>query len=361
MKSTKVIIALAALLGLSTLGVSAQVKRVQESSKKEAAAADGDLSVRARSFYESSTPDVKNAQWTRVVYRELDLTQGPNASLYYPEDPIDGQPNLFRLVLGLLADGKIKAYEYLDGRELFTDKYQIQVKDVLDKFHILYEETPARGKTAARFVIDESDVPCNEVLSYYVKERWVFDQKGSMFFSTIDAICPILHRTGDFGGDAAKYPMFWLKYDDVRPYLTQYQVMSDGMNNAARYTFDDYFVMRRYDGKIYKTLNLQNKSLMQLYPDADSLKLAQERIERDLTNFREGLWVPPVEKAEASDKGKAVAVKEEASAKEESTTRSSARSNPRAAKSSTKEKSTSTKRSTESSGSAPVRSVRRTR
>jgi gliding motility associated protien GldN len=363
MKSTKAILALIALLCLAFAPARAQVKRVQESTKKESA--DGDLSVRARTFYESSTPNVKDAQWTRVIYRELDLTQGANASLYYPEDPIEGQTNLFRLILGLLADGKIKAYEYLDGREIFTDKYQIQVKDVLDKFHILYEEQPARGKQQARFVIDESDVPCNEVLSYYIKERWVFDQRGSMFFSTIEAICPILHRTGDFGGDAAKYPMFWLPYEEVRPYLTQYQVMSDGLNNAPRYTFDDYFVMRRYDGKIYKTLNLQNKSLMQLYPDADSLKMAQQRIERDLTNFRDGLWVPPVETAEKADakSAKSTLVSEDATTETDTKAeRTANRSNPRAKSATTsKSKSSSSSKTSKSSGSAPVRSVRRTR
>lgn len=360
MKCFKTIISLAAFFcAVTSFG---QVKRVQE--QKKTSHTSSDMSVRARSFYESSAPATEHAQWSRVIYRELDLTQGSNASLYYPEDPMEGQTNLFRLVLNLMAEGKIKGYEYLDGREIFTEKYELQVKDMLDKFHILYEEQPAKGKTAAQFVIDESDVPCNEVLSYYIKERWVFDQRGSMFFSTIEAICPILHRSGDFGGEATKYPMFWLPYESVRPYLTQHQIMSDGMNNAPRFTFDDFFVMRQYEGKIYKTLNLQNKSLMQLYPDADSLKQAQDKIEKDLTDFRNSLWVPRPESAEA--KAKAVAGKEEAATVAEEkpvepkATRASVRPNPRAKSESSKSSDAvrSVKRSTEK---APVRSVRKTR
>jgi hypothetical protein len=142
--------------------------------------------------------------------------------------------------------------------------------------------------------------------------------------------------------------------------------MSDGLNNAPRYTFDDYFVMRRYDGKIYKTLNLQNKSLMQLYPDADSLKMAQQRIERDLTNFRDGLWVPPVETAEKADSKtvKATLVSEDATTETETKAeRTVNRSNPRSKSTSTsKSKSSgSSSKASKSSGSAPVRSVRRTR
>lgn len=359
----KTIISLAALFCAATSF--GQVKRVQEN-KKEGSSSD--MSVRARSFYESSAPATQHAQWSRVIYRELDITQGSNASLYYPEEPMEGQTNLFRLVLNLMADGKIKGYEYLDGREIFTEKYELQVKDLLDKFHIIYEEQAARGKNASRFTIDESDVPCNEVQSYYIKERWVFDQRGSMFFSTIEAICPILHRRGDFGGEATKYPMFWLPYESVRPYLTQHQIMSDGLNNAPRFTFDDFFVMRRYEGKIYKTLNLQNKSLMQLYPNADSLKMAQDKIEKDLTDFRNSLWVPATEQVAAkaknvSDKDEKpnISVSGKVSSEEEKpvekNTRTSVRSNPRA-KSESAAPSRSVKRSSES---APVRSVRRTR
>ncbi|MEG0949352.1 MAG: gliding motility protein GldN [Bacteroidales bacterium] len=345
---------------LCTPALFAQVKRVQENKKETRT---GDMSVRARSFLESSAPAAADAQWSRVIYRELDITQGSNASLYFPEEPMEGQTNLFRLMINLMAENKIKGYEYLDGREIFTDNYELKVKDMLDKFHILYEEQAARGKSAAQFVIDESDIPCNEVQSYYIKERWSFDQRGSMFFATIEAICPILHRSGDFGGEATKYPMFWLPYESIRPYLTQHQIMSDGMNNAPRYTFDDFFVMRQYDGKIYKTLNLQNKSLMQLYPHPDSLKMAQEKIEKDLVDFKQSLWVPD---AEAVAKAKAVAEKnnpEAVSEKEESVVekpaRASVRSNPRAKTKSESVPARSVKRSSE--GSAPVRSVRRTR
>lgn len=360
MTCSKTIISLTFLLLASV--APAQVKRVQENKTQTQPT---DMSVRAKSFIESSAPEAADAQWSRVIYRELDLTNGPNASLYFPEEPMEGQTNLFRLIVNLMAEGKVSGYEYLDGREIFTEKYELNVKDMLDKFHILYEEKAARGKTAAHYLIDESDVPCNEVQSYYIKEKWVFDQRGSMFFATIEAICPILHRSGDFGGEVTKYPMFWLPYEKIRPYLTQHQIMSEGLNNTPRYTFDDFFVMRQYQGKIYKTLNLRNRSLMQMYPNADSLKMAQEKIEKDLVDFRRSLWVPTPEEAEA--KAKKVSADPEAAvnAQEEETVvekqpRTTVRSNPRS-KSSKSEAAParSVKRSSE--GNAPVRSVRRTR
>lgn len=347
---------------------SAQVRRVQENKKPSQST---DMSVRAKSFIESSSVDASHAQWSRVIYRELNLTKGPNASLYFPEEPMIGQTNLFRLMINLMAEGKIPAYEYLDGREIFTERYILNMKDMLDKFHILYEEKAAKGKSVAQYLIDENDVPCNEVQSYYIKERWVFDQRGSMFFSQIEAICPILHRTGDFGGDVTKYPMFWIPYEKIRPYLTQHQIMSEGMNNTLRYTFDDFFVLRQYEGSIYKTMNLRNQSLMQLYPNADSLKVAQDKIEKELADFQDALWVAapeetPVAKGSKSEaKNDVIEVEMEETVVEKGTdkeiqrTRTSVRSNPRAKSTETKKEKSTTRRS--SADSAPIRSVRRTR
>ena len=43
-------------------------------------------------------------------------------------------------MMRLLASGELTAYEYLDGREAFTDEYRLKVRDMLDRFHIYYTE-----------------------------------------------------------------------------------------------------------------------------------------------------------------------------------------------------------------------------
>ena len=288
MKLTKNIFLFCALI--FSLPMISQVRKSTPDKKPQNQSTN--LTVRAKSFIENSNDAQSNNQWSRIIYSELDLNNGPNASLYFPEEPLDGYTNLFRLVINLLSEGKIKAYEYLDGREIFSEKYELNVKDMLDKFYIVYEEQAAKGRGSASYTIDETDVPCNEVLSYFIKERWTFDQIGSKMSTKIDAICPLLHRSGDFGSETTKYPMFWIKYDDLKPYLLQHLIMSDGINNTMRHNFDDFFVMRKYKGDIYKTMNLQNKTLMQLYPDADSLKIAREKIENELKSFESSLWVP---------------------------------------------------------------------
>ncbi|MDE5633969.1 MAG: gliding motility protein GldN [Muribaculaceae bacterium] len=248
---------------------------------------------------ESNVSDA-DRQWMRVIYRDLEVKNPKNASLYFPEDVVDGQENLFRIIMRLLAEGRIPAYEYLDGKEIFTDQYRLKVGDMLDRFHVMY--TPAKGSTekAPKYTIEEADVPSNEVLSYYMLERWEFDSRTNKTRRVAEAICPVLHRTDDFGGEAVRYPMFWVKMTDLRPYLAQQYIFIDDDNNLPKYTYADFFNMAMYDGDIYKTRNLTNKSMMQLFPDPDDRKRAQDSIQERLDNFDKKLWVPSREEVIAA-------------------------------------------------------------
>lgn len=325
------------------------------------------VTERMQSFYDDSDNTVTDAdmQWMRVIYRELDLDNDKNAALYYPEDIVEDQENLFRIIMRLLANGQIKAYEYLDGREVFNEENQINVGDMLDRFSIMH--TDAKGSTAKapRFTIHPSDVPTNEVLSYYIIEQWEFDTRNNKTRAVVQAICPVLHRAGDFGGEAVRYPMFWIKFSDLRPWLAQQQIFVNDDNNLPTATYDDFFTLNMYDGEIYKTRNLKNKSMTQLYPDPEKRKAAQDSIQQRLTTFDNKLWVPDREEliaAKAKKDGKAEAVAEGAAADQtaqatETTEKTAKRATKRTAKK-TKVKESKVKQSKTTSSSA-TRSVRK--
>ena len=255
-------------------------------------------------------------QWMRVIYRDLKLDNNKNMPLYYPEEVVDGQENLFRIIMRLVAANQIPVYEYLDGKEVFTDEYRVKVADMLSRFHVL--NTPAKGSTEKnpKFTIEESDVPANEVLSYYIIEKWEFDSRSNKTHRTVEAICPVLHRSDDFGGEPVRYPMFWVRMDQLRPYLAQQYIFVDDNNNLPRYTYADYFSRNMYDGDIYKTRKLANKSMMQLYPDPDDRQRAQDSIQNRLEQFDKGLWVPSREEIIAAREAReaAEAAAEEAAA-----------------------------------------------
>ncbi len=319
----------------------------------------GQVTDRMQSFYKDQPMSDADASWMRVIYRHIDLNKEKNTPLYYPEDLIDNQENLFRIIMRLLTNNEIAAYEYLDGREIFTDQYRLKVRDMLDRFHIIYTEAKGSTEKNPKFSIEESDVPTNEVLSYYLLEKWVFDSRSNNMKTVVEAICPVLHRSGDFGGEPVKYPMFWIKFDALRPYLAQQYIFVDNDNNLAKYTYDDFFLLSMYEGEIYKTRNLKNKSMMQLYPDPDDLKRAQDSIQKRLDTFEDKLWVPSREELIAAREAREKAVAGDTT-KIESRDDSPKKENARSSRSKRGKKPAKIKESKpKSTSSSTVRSVRR--
>ncbi len=327
------------------------------------------VTERMQNFFTGENSSISDAdrQWMRVIYRSIDLDKDRNAPLYFPEEPVDGQENLFRIIMRLLASNTVPAYEYLDGREIFTDKYRIKTRDVLDRFYIPYTEAKGSTEKNPRFNIDENDVPTNEVLSYYVVERWEYDTRNNRLRPVVEAICPVLHRTGDFGGDALKYPMCWVKFSDLRPYLAAQTIFVDDDNNLPTCTYDDFFTLNMYDGDIYKTRNLKNKSMVQMYSDPDKLKKAQDSIQSRLDDFEKKLWVPSREEVIAAREAReALAAAADSTASVEKAKTSPSRVSARSTKRSTKrenprkeKKAKVSKPKTTSSSSNATRSVRR--
>ena len=379
-------------LSSTALGLAAQdsssssssiVRRRAGGRERDAAATPG-VTDRMQQFYRQNEQSDADRLWMRVIYRALELDNPKNAALYYPEEVIDGQENLFRIIMRLLADNQIAAYEYLDGKEIFTDKYKLKVRDMLDRFHVLYTDAKGSTEKNPKFTIEESDVPANEVLSYYILERWEFDARSNKTKRRVEAICPVLHRSDDFGADAVRYPMFWVKLDALRPYLAQQYIFIDDDNNLPKYTYDDFFTLTMYDGDIYKTRNLTNKSMVQMFPDPDDRKRAQDSIQNRLDTFDKNIWVPSREEviaareareaaeaaAEAAAEGTPIQARD-GNAEEEATEKKTSRSRRGSASRSSRKKETADKpakkekkanahkpKAAKSSSSA-VRSVRR--
>ena len=262
-----------------------QQQAQQQQQQQQSQTQNQGMSMRARLQFPTAVDMPEDVVWRRDIYREIDLNQNANGGLYYPVEPIDKQLNLFTYVFKLALNGYVPVYEYrLDGNELFTDLARVQMKTVLDNFHIYYEEK--NGKIR----VDNSDIPSAEVKLYYLKESAYFDQANSTFHRKVLALCPVMLREDDFGGEAAKYPLFWVKYADLAPYLSRQTVMTSNLNNAAMMSMEDYFTLNRYEGKIYKTNNMLGKTLAQYCPTDSALQKEQQRIEAELKAFEEKIF-----------------------------------------------------------------------
>ena len=260
-------------------------KQQQQQAQQQQQPQNQGMSMRARIQFPTAIDMPEDVVWRRDIYREIDLNKDANAGLYYPVEPIDRQVNLFTYLFKLALNSYIPVYEYrLDGNEVFTDSAKVQMKTVLDNYHIFYEEKDGKIR------VDNSDIPSAEVKMYYLKESAYYDQANATFHRKVLSLCPVMVREDDFGGEASKYPLFWVKYADVEPFLSRQTVMTSNLNNAATMSMDDYFTLNRYDGKIYKTTNMLGKTLAQYCPNDTALAKEQKRIEAELKAFEQNIF-----------------------------------------------------------------------
>ena len=350
----KKIILLLMLVGLVQGAFAQPEARRQAQRKAQNKSNANNMTTRAQIMFPTAASMDEDVVWRRDIYRELDLNEDANAPLYYPVEPLGSQVNLFTYIFKLMMQGRIKAYQYkLDGNESFNADDVVKPKTFLDNYHIYYEKD-AQGRTH----LDNSDIPSKEVKSYYIKETTYYDQHTATFHTKVLALCPIMTRDDDFGDGGTKYPLFWVRYDDLAPYLAKQQIMTSNLNNAAVMSVDDYFVRNQYKGKIYKTNNMLGQTLAQYCHSDSALVKEQKRIEGELATFEKNLWgnlekkdsLDSIAKADKNVKGK---VK-----KEKKSNRRGGSSSRREAK--VKEKRSNSSSSSASSGSARV-TVRRQR
>jgi gliding motility associated protien GldN len=313
------------------------------------------MSMRARLMFPTAVDMPEDVVWRRDIYREVDLNQDANGGLYYPVEPMDKQVNLFTYVFKLALNGYVPVYEYrLDGNESFTDSARVKMKTILDNFHIYYEEKDGKIR------VDNSDIPSAEVKLYYLKESAYYDQANSTFHRKVLALCPVMLREDDFGGEVAKYPLFWVRYADLAPYLSRQTVMTSNLNNAATMSMEDYFTLNRYKGKIYKTNNMLGKSLAQYCPTDSALQQEQKRIEAELKAFEENIWGDKARKDSLDSIAKVIEANPKAARKAAKANRRAAGAAGKNDATGVQKKSTNRRRSSATGSSARV-SVRRER
>ena len=279
------------------------------------------MTTRAQLSFPTQATMSEDVVWRRDIYREVDLHDDANAGLYYPKEPVGTQMNLFTYIFKLMMRGTIKAYEYrLDGNELFTDSARIKPLQFLKDQGIYFERTDKGVR------LEDSDIPSKEVTAYYIKESAYYDQATSTFHTKALALCPIWVE--EWGGESERKPLFWVKYDELAPFLAKQTIMTSNLNNAATMSIDDFFTLNMYKGKIYKTNNMLGESLAKICGnDSSKISAEQRRIEAELKEFESHIWgddakndsLDSVSVAPVPKKGRKSAASRPAAAKKEKT------------------------------------------
>lgn len=246
-----------------------------------AALAQNLVSLRQQNFPADLPAEDDNMEWKQYIYREINLMEDGNMGLYCTREASECHKGLFDMVFNLAVAKIIPIYRYnIDGNEVFSENTKVDIKDVLRNHRIFYQVKDGR------IVVDTGDIPSNEILTYYIKEEVSYNIANSSFQTRVIAFCPILVEDNEFLDGTERYPLFWVIYNDVKPFLNNVTVIPDYRNVAKVMSVTDFFTRNMYKGDIYKVSNALGRTLNQITDSDSTLHVTQQRIENDIRRLR---------------------------------------------------------------------------
>ena len=259
--------------------------------------------LRQQSYPVPVEADEDEVEWRQDVYREVDLMDNNNIGLYSPQDPGKYEEGLFTLLFDLAINKKIRLYKYvIDGNETFTRRQQITPEAFMEDFHIPFKTEDGKLK------VDADDIPGQDVKRYYIRETVYYNGTNGTFRTVVKALCPVVVAEDEISDEKVKYPLFWVKYDDISQYLKKHYMIADARNRADVMTTDDYFVLNRYKGEIYKIYNVTGQSLLHDNPTDSLLTIKRQTAKEEMQTLKENTYNTYMEEIRAN-KNKQVAPK----------------------------------------------------
>jgi gliding motility associated protien GldN len=134
-------------------------------------------------------------------------------------------------------------------------------------------------------------VEAYEIKWFLVTEEWIFDKQRGQYFPRIVSIAPLRNMT-IAGVDLGEQPLFYVKYDDLRPYIVKEEAFNR-QNSATHQTYYDFFEQRMFSSYITKESNMYDYAINQMPEFKDNPMeglYESERIKDDLMNREMDFW-----------------------------------------------------------------------
>lgn len=82
--------------------------------------------------------------------------------------------------------------------------------------------------------------------------------------------------------------MFWIYFPDARQFLAR-AASFNSFNDAARMSFDEVFIKRKFSSFVYKESNVYNRSIAEYKVGLDA-QLESESVKEDIFKYESDLW-----------------------------------------------------------------------
>lgn len=253
--------------------------------------------------------------WSCEVYRIVDMRFKQNYPLYTPlsaDDPVNS--SLLKTMLMAIGNGMpvfSKSETTGEIRPTFNFANMQIGPDALslldaeragnyddDEEIRAFQRVLRPDSLTGNLVVNAGSFPiyAKNQLKYLIKEVIFFDKHYCRLYSEIEAIAPLHAENGvaelkDMTPKESIWNqiLFWVRYSDFRPYMTQ-KYVSPRDNDSKRVTFDDFFRLKLYSSYILGINNVYGRMVTEIAENYEDIQREQKKIEVDLLNIEQDLW-----------------------------------------------------------------------
>lgn len=229
-----------------------------------------------------SHPTVREADilWEKRIWRVIDTREKINLPFRNPDH------GLFNIIKNGIFSGRLTAYSAEDDR--FSTALTInEVEQSLTSSDTVMVYNFAKELYEPQIVNDEFDA--DRIKRWRIQEVWYFDSRHSKMQVRIIGIAPLVEKQSEHEVEAAyETNLFWINYEEARPWLAQHQIAQWG-NDHSQTSWEDLFAMRRFHSYIYKQNDMLGRRI-QDYASGRELLLESEKIEQQIQNYEHDVW-----------------------------------------------------------------------
>lgn len=221
--------------------------------------------------------------WEKRVWREIDLREKINHTLYFPVDHQPCRISLFQLVTKHVLTGDIIAFADENFYSpISLSEMRKKLVQTVEIPQVYYDE---KGN---EYFDTIKSFDSTSIFTSIIKVRMLEDWYINSGRSGLE-VRPVGMAFYEYVEEKEAYKeLFWVYFPAVKPFLAKYGSFNP-KNIMDKSSFDDVFTRREFSSRIVKESNVYDRYVFDYAKGIDAL-LESDRIKNDMFKYEHDLW-----------------------------------------------------------------------